>query len=393
MYHDNISHESISLRERWPDNGPPVLWSVDLGEGYAGPAVMNGCVYLLDYDEIAKTDSLRCFSLDNGKEIWRRSYAVKLKRNHGMSRTIPAVTEHYVVTLGPKCHVMCVDAKTGEFKWGMDLEKDYGTEVPLWYTGQCPLIDGSRVILAPCGDSLMIAVDCETGKVVWRAANQRGFKMSHSSIVPMVIHGVKMYVYCGLGGMAGVGAEGPGQGKILWQTAEWSPDVVAPSPVQLPDNRIFVTAGYGVGSAMFQVKYQDGIFLVNQLSKFSKEEFACEQQTPIFYNNCLFGILPNDAGPLKRQMVCMEPEGRILWSSGQDHRFGFGPFLIADGKMLILDDYGELTMIKASTQGYVQLDQAKVLEGRDSWGPMAIVGGRLLLRDLTRLTCLDLRNH
>jgi outer membrane protein assembly factor BamB len=30
-------------------------------------------------------------------------------------------------------------------------------------------------------------------------------------------------------------------------------------------------------------------------------------------------------------------------------------------------------------------------EGRDAWGPMALVDGFLLLRDSTRLKCVDLR--
>ena len=56
-------------------------------------------VYLLDYDEEKKADALRCFSLENGIELWRRWYSIKVKRNHGMSRTIPAVTEKYVVKI------------------------------------------------------------------------------------------------------------------------------------------------------------------------------------------------------------------------------------------------------------------------------------------------------
>jgi outer membrane protein assembly factor BamB len=30
-------------------------------------------------------------------------------------------------------------------------------------------------------------------------------------------------------------------------------------------------------------------------------------------------------------------------------------------------------------------------DGFDAWGPMALVGGRLVLRDMTRMTCLDLK--
>ena len=60
-----------------------------------------------------------------------------------------ALTDEYVVTVGPKCHVLCVDASSGEFRWGIDLVREFGTQEPLWFTAQCPLIDGSRAILAP----------------------------------------------------------------------------------------------------------------------------------------------------------------------------------------------------------------------------------------------------
>ena len=113
---DNISRENIKLADTWGESGPDILWSLDLGEGHAGPVVANGRVYVLDYDEEARADILRCFSFENGTEIWRRGYEINIKRNHGMSRTVPAVTDKYVVTIGPKCHVMCVDALSGDFK-------------------------------------------------------------------------------------------------------------------------------------------------------------------------------------------------------------------------------------------------------------------------------------
>jgi outer membrane protein assembly factor BamB len=71
---DNISKEPIRLIDHFGKNGPQVLWKVILGEGHAAPAVYNGKVYLLDYDEASKADQLRCFSLSTGVELWRRGY-------------------------------------------------------------------------------------------------------------------------------------------------------------------------------------------------------------------------------------------------------------------------------------------------------------------------------
>jgi outer membrane protein assembly factor BamB len=58
-----------------------------------------------------------------------------------------------------------------------------------------------------------------------------------------------------------------------------------------------------------------------------------------------------------------------------------------------MNDAGALTLAEATPAGYVQLAGAKVLDGPDSWGPMAIASGRLILRDLTRMVCLDIVSH
>jgi outer membrane protein assembly factor BamB len=388
---NNVVAESPALADSWGPEGPKVLWKVPVGDGYASPTVLNGRVYLMDYDVEKRMDAIRCLSLDDGREIWRRSYGINIKRNHGMSRTIPAVTEKYLVVMGPKCHVLCLDTETGDYRWGIDLQKDYGTKEPLWYTGQCPIIDDGKAIVAPCGtDVLMMAVDCETGEVLWKAPNPHGWNMSHSSVVAMTLLGKRMYVYGALGGMVGVSAEPDTAGQILWEIP-WDAKVVAPSPVQVGDDLIFNTAGYGRGSRLLRLSEAGGKMAVEVVyDRPPAEVLSCEQQTPIFMDGLLYGIMPKDAGSLKGQFVCYRPDGTLVWSSGQDNRFGLGPFLVADGKFFILDDEGTLTMADATRPEFVRLGQADVLEGHDAWGPLALAGSRLLLRDLNTLACVEL---
>jgi outer membrane protein assembly factor BamB len=392
-HHDNIAPAQEKLAASWPAAGPPVLWTMDLGEGYAGPAILDGRAYLLDYDAKENADSLRCFSMKDGREIWRRWYKVHIKRNHGISRTVPAVSDNFVVTIGPRCHVMCVDAKSGAFRWGLDLEKDWGTTVPMWYTGQCPLMMDNQAIIAVGGKVLLMGVDCATGKILWQTPNPDNWQMSHASVTPMEFQGKKMYVYAAIGGILGVSAEKGEEGKVLWKTDAWKYQVVAPSPVPLEDGRFLVTAGYGAGSAMFKLKQESGSFVVKQEYRLEKTSFACEQHTPIYYQGYLYSILPADAGEFRKQAVCMDPTGKIMWRSGASDRFGLGPFMIADNKLLLLEDNGTLTLCEASPNGYVKLAQAKVLEGKEAWAPMALAGGRLLVRDYNQMKCLDLREQ
>lgn len=388
--YDNIYKEDVALADSFGDGGPRVLWSLDLGEGHAAPAVLGGRVYLLDYDETERADAVRCFSLEDGREIWRHSYPVSIKRNHGLSRTIPAVTEEYVVTIGPRCHVVCLDADTGAFRWGVSMQEAYGTTEPLWYTGQCPLIDNGLAILAPAGpDVLMTAIDCETGETVWETPNPNGWDMSHSSIIPMILHGTRMYVYCAIGGAVGVAADGPEAGRLLWEIL-WDANVVAPSPVPVADDRILFTAGYGNGSLMVRLRREGGAFVPEVVFAHEPRDWlTSEQQTPIYHAGLLYGIMPKDAGGLRGQFVCYDPDGGLVWSSGQASRFGLGPYILADGKFYVLSDDGVLTIVQQDRERYIPLHEVRVLDGHDAWGPIAIAGDRMLLRDSFRMICID----
>jgi len=391
---DNINKEKIKLIDTWGDDGPRMVWKVDLGEGHAAPAIYNGRVYILDYDERRKNDALRCFSLETGQEIWRRWYSVNLKRNHGMSRTIPAVTDNYVVTMGPKCHVMCTNPVTGDFLWGIDLAREYHAEVPLWYTGQCPLIDNDTAIFAPCGTALMIGVDCATGRTVWKTPNPDKWTMSHSSIVPMHFSDRKMYVYAANGGVFGVSASGPDKGKILWKTDAFKASVIAPSPLILDKGKIFLTAGYGYGSMVIQLVPEGNSFSVRVLQTYKPiGGLASEQQTPVLYKRHIFAILPKDAGSGRNQFICCNADNvtKILWTSSKTDRYGLGPYIVADDKFFILSDDGTLSIAKASVSKFEYLDKVRIIEGQDAWGPIAIADGYLLMRDSKQMVCLDVR--
>jgi len=373
---DGIAADSAAIGEKWTS-----LWSVDLGEGYAGVAVRDGRVYVLDYDQKEFADALRCLSLADGKEIWRFTYPVKVKRNHGMSRTTPTLAGRYVVSMGPKCHVVCLDATTGQFVWGIDLVKEYNAEVPEWYAGQCPLVDGDRVILAPGGDALMIAVELATGKVVWKTPNPHDWKMTHSSIVPVEFAGKRQYVYCGSRGVAGVDAR---DGAILWETDKWVISIATvPSPVDIGGGKLFFSGGYNAGAKMLQLTEADGKISPVELFSLPATTFGATQQTPILYQDHIYGVRPDG------QLACLDLAGKVVWTSGNKDKFGLGPFLIADGKILAMNDDGLLTLAEAGPAGYRPLVKNRVLNGHDSWAPMALAGGRLLVRDLTQMVCLD----
>lgn len=381
---DGISPDPTPVLRTFQAGEPREIWGVDVGEGYAGPAVFDGRVYLMDYDREKRQDALRCLSLADGRELWRFAYPVSIKRNHGMSRTVPTVTPGVTVAMGPKCHVLAVDTRTGTLKWGMDLVKEHGVTVPQWYAGQCPLVDQNRVILGTGGpDSLLLAAGLETGRMLWKSPNPRGWKMTHTSVVAMEFEGVRMYVYCANNGVAGVAAD---TGSPLWETGEWKISIATvPTPLVLPGGRIFLTGGYNAGSLMLQLRKTGGTFQAQTLFRLDPEVFGATQQTPILMRDHIFGVRPDG------KFVCLDLQGKVAWTSEPGQQFGIGPYMAADGLFLAVNDTGLLRLVAADPARYRLLAQAQVLKGRESWAPPALAGGRLIVRDLTRMVCLDLR--
>ena len=291
------------------------------------------------------------------------------------------MTEKYVIALSPDCQVVCCDALTGGLRWHTDLVQEFNVTVPEWYAGQCPLIDGDRVILGTGGDALVLAVDLATGKPVWQTPNPP-MAHDHSSITPVEFMGRRMYVYCASGGVAGISAD---DGRLLWETTDWTVKTAnVPSPVSVGGGRIFFSGGYDSGCLMVQLQDAGDQFTAKPVFRLKADTFGASVQTPVLYQDHLFGVRPDG------QLVCLDVTGRAVWESGATNRFGNGPFLLAQGMIFVMNDDGLVTLAEASTNAFTKLAQAKVLEGPEAWGPMALADGRLILRDFNEMICLDL---
>ena len=201
-----------------------------------------------------------------------------------------------------------------------------------------------------------------------------------------------MYIYCTSGGVVGVSAE---NGKILWKFDKWQvTPALSPSPVIIGDEKIFLSAGYKAGCLMLAIKQDDNANpIAVEVFRRGPDIFGSVQHTPLLYAKHLYGVLTINAGEARQQMICMNLDGVRLWSSGPENRFELGPYLIADGKILALDGKtGTLTMARATPAGWQPLAKAQILDGHEAWAPMAIADGMLVLRDLTKMICLDLRD-
>ena len=110
----------------------------------------------------------------------------------------------------------------------------------------------------------------------------------------------------------------------------------------------------------------------------------------------IWSVMPENAGPLKKQLVCFHKTDLTtpVWSSGKDNRYGrgLGPYIVSGDKMYLLDDDGTLYLFKMEEKSVTLLASHSILKGIEAWGPMAIAGNRLIMRDSRNLLCLNIGN-
>jgi outer membrane protein assembly factor BamB len=382
---DGISAETGLLRA-WPAGGPKVLWSTAVGQGYAAAAIHSGRVYFEDYDEASSDYLIRCLNLADGKELWRFKEGRRIRPNHAITRAVPATDGRYVFALDPKAVLHALDAATGREIWRKDLVQAYGSKIPPWYSGQCPLIEKDRVVIAPVGTSaLAVALDKAAGKELWRTPNPDGWLLSHSSPMPGRLGGVDQYLFSVLEGTVGVAAA---DGKRLWHFPFKFNLSVSPSPLVVDSERVYVTGPYDAGGAMFRVKKSGTGFMTEKVFVHAPMEWNSEVHTPIVFQNHMFAV-----GKKKRGLfTCVGPDGKEVWTSEGRASFELGSFILADGMFLILEGKtGTLRLLEANTKEYKELASASILKGPDVWGPLALSDGKLVIRDLGRMVCLDLK--
>jgi len=386
---DNQSTET-GLYRTWPAGGPKVLWKTAVADGYAGAAIRDGVVFVNDYDMTKKAHLVRAISLATGKDLWQFPAPVDIRPNHGISRTVPSVSAKLVFSLDPKCRFFVLEAKSGKLVWQKNLVQEYKATIPGWYAGQNPLLDGDRVVLATGGDALAVAFDQATGKEIWRSPNPGKDVMSHTSLMPATIGGVKQYLYLTMNKVVGIAAA---DGALLWQIPFATKMAACPSPLSIGDGRIFITSGYEAGSMMIQVEKGAGGFAAKKLYALTASQFNSEVHTPILYRNHLFAVGSKTRG----RFTCLGLDGKVVWQSpassgdpGGARTFDLGGFLLADGMFFAVDGKsGMLRLIEANTTGYKELASAQILSGEDVWGPLALSNGRLVIRDMNQMVCLQ----
>jgi len=389
---DGTSTEKGLLRT-WPREGPKVLWTAPVGIGYGGAAVSGGRVYLLDRDDKVG-DNLRCLDLSSGKELWNYAYGAPGRFDHPGSRSTPAVDGNSVYACGPLGDLYCINTSTHKPVWNKNIWKDFGgSQLPRWAITQNPLIYRDLLIVASqTSQAGVVAYDKLTGELKWKSAALSG---GVGYVSPSIVkvggddHLVMIMASVGFGRNARGGSVNgidPLTGKVLWTYSNWQCGIPIPHAVDAGEGRVLITGGYSAGAAMIKVeKKEDGSYGVAEL--FKNADFGSHTQPPILYRDHFYAnytINERSDG-----FVCMSMDGKVRWKTGEDPAFVRGGSILADGLLLSTDGNTMLYLIEPDPSGFKPLASAVLLEQGENWAPLALVDGKLLIRDQKSLKCVQ----
>ncbi|MBT3374972.1 MAG: PQQ-binding-like beta-propeller repeat protein [Lentisphaerae bacterium] len=397
-----VSRET-GLARAWPESGPTVTWTLELGRGYGSPAVRGNEVYILDRPTgkpaDQREDVLRCLDLDTGKELWSFAYAAPGRYSFDGTRSVPTVTDGHVYLVGPFGHAHCVDRKTHKAVWSVNLLERFGGDVPRWGFVQSPLLDDDVLIVAPQGkQGFLVGLDAGTGETRWASPPLSG-RSCYASPVVATLAGVRQVVIA-TGGQAArgrhaavkgtVAAFAAEDGRLLWTYDGWQCRNPIADPVPVDTERVFIAGGYGAGAVMLRVVKADGGLAVEEASRVPG--WKGQIQTPILHDGVIYANNSGKGG--KGGLTCLSLDGKTRWASSQVENgpvFDRGGVLVADGLIFAVDVRGSLRMVEANPEEYRELGSVPLLAGKEIWAPLALSNGRLFLRDLTKMHCVDLR--
>lgn len=412
----NSTSPQENILRSWPENGPEVLWRVDVGIGFGGPVVQDGKIYLLDRDDEVG-DKMRCFDLSTGEELWKFEYESPGSVMFPGSRSVPTLDGNYIYTCGQNGELHCLDINSHQSVWNKNIWTDYGGKpntgersrepgaFPAWAISQCPLVYGDLLIVASqAPEAGVVAYDKLSGELRWKTPSL-GMVGYVSPAMVKIDEADHLVMVTASGGGRGqpivpgsiVGMD-PASGKILWDYADWVCRIPVPSAIEAGDDRVLVIGGYELGAVMIKVvKGADGTYTATEL--FKTEEFGDQTKPAILHEGYFYAQFGTNN--TRDGLSCMNMDGEIMWKTKRDPDFNKGSMILADGLILATDGATTLYLIEPDPSGFKPLASAELLVaaelddpraarfGVQNWAPLALADGKLLIRDQSQMLCVN----
>lgn len=402
---DNVWRET-GILEKFPAGGPKVLWRSPVKIGYAGPAVAQGKVFVMDFSspgnvqvdnfarkEFPGTERVLCLEEATGKVLWEHATEVVYSVSYPSGpRCTPLVDGELVYTLGGEGNLNCFEIASGKVVWSKELKKEYQTKSALWGYAGHPLIDGDKLITLAGGEgSHIVALDKRTGKELWRALSSK----EQGYAPPMIFEAGGKRQLITLRPDA-VSSLDPETGKEYWSVpyqATSGSIIMAPLVV---DSHLYA-AGYSQKSLLLKLD-SDKPGASEVWRDKPRAAISPVNVQPIADGNVVYGV---DQGG---KLAALElPSGERLWDStaymGDTRLAGSETaFIVREGdRYWLFNEQGDLVIARLTKSGYEEIDRAHVIEPTNNafgrkvvWSMPAFANRRVYIRNDQEIICLDL---
>jgi outer membrane protein assembly factor BamB len=350
---------------RWPATGPRRAWTAQVGAGYSAVAVSKGRVYTMG--NANGQDTVFCLDAGSGRVLWRYSYPQQAG-DYGGPRATPAVDGTVDYTLSREGIACSINATSGKANWKKDLRRETGAQTPQWGFAGSPLVYAGKIIynVGERGTALD-----GFGKIAWKSGS--GIS-GYASPVPYQIGAQKGVAIFTASSVAGVN---PHHGGVLWEHPWQTQYNVNGADPQFVGDTFFVSSNYGRGCARVRVSSRPQVLWENRNMK---NHF----NSSVVLGGYVYG---NDENTLK----CLDlATGAEKWR--QRGGLGKGGLIAADGKLIVLTERGELTLVAADPNAYRELARARVMPGT-CWTHPVLSGSKIYCRNQSgELICLDVKS-
>ena len=372
---------SKGLAAQWPATGPKQLWSRPLGAGHSAILASGNTLYTM-YSQ-GEQEIVIALAADTAKTIWEYKYdaphaGMNYEAGVGPHST-PLLVADMLYTVGATGKLFALDKKNGKVVWSHDLWKDYsGRKMDRGYSCS-PIAYKNTIILTLGGgpNQTLVAFNQKDGSVAWKNG---ALDMSPSSPILINVDGQEQLVAFLGKVVAGID---PNNGNLLWShphVTEWGLNITM--PVWGNDNLLFISSAYSGGSRVLRLTQKDGKTTAEEL--WFHRRMRVHHGTAIRIGDYVYGS-SGDFGPAFFAAVNVKT-GEIAY---QDRTFPKSNFVLADGKLIILDEDGNLALATATPTELKVISKVSVLKNL-AWTVPTLVGTKLYLRDRRIITALDL---
>lgn len=375
---------SAMLAERWPDDGPRRLWSRTLGEGYSS-ILVDGDTLVTMYRDDGR-EVVVALDAATGATRWEHGYEATLQHNGYVDvwlnaagpgpYSTPLVAGGTVFAVGIDGAMHALDLETGATRWSHDLVARF--ELGEYNAFAASALAVGDALVLPLGGSSagVVALHRATGDLVWQS---EPFPVAPGSPVPIAVDGQAQLVVVGQQELVGLA---PDDGRVLWRHPH--PNELGLNlsmPVWDPAGLLFISSGYDSGSRVLRLAHRDGRTTVEEL--WSTNRMRMHFSNAVRVGDLVIGS-SGDFGPAFLTALDIAT-GEEVW---RERRFARAHMLQADGRLVIVDEDGELALASATAAGLEVHAQAPVLTD-NAWTAPTLVGSTLYVRDRRNILALE----